>query len=562
MTRSTICHKRETAEVATFVDALKGEACKGNIFDSAAAADFVTHVSSQSTGIKVPEKVQALIDDCADDKQAVLLTRCILDGANAYETQHGTAAPADLLEQAIHLGYATTSHARRGANGNALDSATTNASDAQSLQPNRAVVAILSAMSEAIPFAHYLPADINSNEAKLAILSHQAGVKYGSYDVGAIMDGSASGETFISSAREHRCEIVLDAGTPTGAITGKLTAVQATPETCDPSAAAIKLQRGRSVVYVNGMVAAREVSSSGTGPSAVSGQISIGGTQHQISGTVNPDNGAIALTATPALPATNVVIVEGFVDYERAPELTPSIITAVETFSLFAKPYRVVTTQTIDSRTQMSNELGLDPYSEGVIAIQAQVANERHYETLRKAVRLGSQNTDTFDFAWSTAGDFKVRADVWRDFGSVLHKLSQRMALLTMNHGITHLYVGEAVMAQLVSLPNDIWEPSGVVERPGIYRLGRLFGRYDVYYTPRGITETESSAQVLCIGRATDVTRNPFVLGDAVPATVMPLAMQSDMKTGAAYYARNFTEVNPHAPSAMGCALINITNLK
>jgi hypothetical protein len=189
------------------------------------------------------------------------------------------------------------------------------------------------------------------------------------------------------------------------------------------------------------------------------------------------------------------------------------------------------------------------------------VANERHYEVLRKAVRLGAQNTDTFDFAWSSAGDFKVRADVWRDFGSVLHKLSQRMALLTMNHGITHLYVGEMVMAQLVSLPNDIWEPSGVVERPGIYRLGRLFGRYDVYYTPRGITETANSAQVLCIGRATDVTRNPFVLGDAVPATVMPLSMQTDMKTGAAFYARNFTEVNPHRPSAMGCALINITNL-
>ena len=27
-------------------------------------------------------------------------------------------------------------------------------------------------MSEAIPFAHYLPADIGSNEARLAILNH------------------------------------------------------------------------------------------------------------------------------------------------------------------------------------------------------------------------------------------------------------------------------------------------------------------------------------------------------------------------------------------------------
>ena len=558
MTRPTICYRPDAIKAASFVDSLKDQAVSDGVFDSAAATDFVTHVSNQSTGVPVPEKLQALLDDCADEKQVALLTRAILDGTKAYETQHGTAAPADLLDQALHLGYATTGHARRAI----LDSATSALMDPQSLQPNRAVVAILSAMSEAIPFAHYLPADINSNEARLAILSHRAGSQTGSYFAGEIMDGGNSGKSYMNSSREHKCEIVLDAGSPTGAITGKLTAVQATPETCDPDGPSVKLQRGRSQVYVNGLPVAREVSAAGTGPSAVSGQVSIGGTTHQISGTVNPDNGNIALTATPPLAATNQVIVEGFISYERSPELIPTMLTEAEPFQLYAVEDQVYATQTIGSRTQMSNELGLDSYSEAVIAIQAQHANERHHRVIRKAVRLGAQNTDTFDFAWSSAGDFKVRADVWRDFGSVLHKLSQRMALLTMNHGITHLYVGEAVMAQLVSLPNDIWEPSGVVERPGIYRLGRLFGRYDVYYTPRGITETESSAQVLCIGRATDVARNPFVLGDAVPPVAIPLSVSNDLKTGTGFYVRNFTEINPHHPSAMGCALINIINFK
>lgn len=194
------------------------------------------------------------------------------------------------------------------------------------------------------------------------------------------------------------------------------------------------------------------MSGTGTGPSVVSGQTSIAGTVHQISGTVHPDTGVIALVSTPPMAATNSVVVEGFIDYERAPELTPSIVTAVDTFQLFAKPWRVTTHQTIDSRTQMANELGLDPYSEGVIGIQAQFANERHYEVLRKAKRLAKQNTDTFNFNWSNAGDFKVRADVWRDFGSVLGAASQRMAIATLNHGITHLYVGEKIAAQLSSL--------------------------------------------------------------------------------------------------------------
>ncbi|MCY1398415.1 hypothetical protein D9M71_134470 [compost metagenome] len=504
----------------------------------------------------MPAKLRIVLDE-ADDKSATMVTRAILDGATTYERMHGTQAPADLLEQAIHLAYGTSNAARRAM----LDSATSNHSDALSLQPNRAVVAILTTLSEAIPFAHYLPADIQSNEAKLAIMSHQAGKDYGRYSQGALMDGAYSGDTYISSSREHRCEIVLDAGNPTGAITGKLTAIQLDGETCKPDAPEVKLLRGRSLVYVNGLIAAREVSGNGAGASIVSGQVTIGGTQHQIAGTIHPDTGVIALTSTPPMAATNSVVVEGFVDYERAPELTPSIITAVDTYVLHAKPWRVTTHQTIDSRTQMANELGLDPHSEGVIGIQAQFANERHYEVLRKAKRLAKQNTDTFDFNWSNAGDFKVRADVWRDFGAVLGAVSQRMAIATMNHGVTHLYVGEKVAAQLCSLQNDIWESSGIVERPGIFRLGRLFGRYDVYYSPKEVNETEDAAEIVCVGRATDVTRNPFVLGDAVAPTVIPLAVNADLKTGAGFYARNFTAVNPHQASAMGCALINVTNL-
>lgn len=552
-------NRRATSAVAHFVSALKTESVKGGVFDSAAAADFVQTALDQNTSVKVPVQLQVVFDE-ADDKQVKTLTRAILDGANIYEKMHGMPAPADLLEQAIHLAYGTTSEARK-AMGITLDSASSEHSDPLSLQSNRAVVAILSTMSEAIPFAHYLPADIGSNEAKLAIMTHQAGSTYGSYTQGDLLDGAYSGETFISSGREHLCTIVADAGVPTGAITGKLTSVQATEDTCDPAAAAIKLLRGRTLVYVNGIVAAMEVSGSGTGLSAVSGKITLAGTVHQIGGTVNPANGDIALTATPAIPVGNHVLAEGFIDYEGNEAQTPSIITSVDTFSLFAKPWRVLTRQSIDSRTQMANELGLDPYSEGVIAIQAQFANERHYEVLRKARRLSAQNTETFNFAWATQGDYKVRADVWRDFGATLGASSQKMALLTMNHGISHLYVGANVAAQMHSLPNDIFEPSGVFERPGIYRIGRLFGRYDVYYTPKVVAEAGSTAEILCIGRATDVTRNPFVLGDAVAPTVMPLNVNSDMKTGAAFYARNFTSVNPHQPSSLACAMINITNL-
>ncbi|MBL8473796.1 MAG: hypothetical protein JNM98_18545 [Rhodocyclaceae bacterium] len=411
-------------------------------------------------------------------------------------------------------------------------------------------------MTEAIPFAHYLPADIASNEARLAVMSHVAGNTFGIYAQGALMDGAASGGSYISSSRVHTSMPAAD-----GAVTGKITKLQATDSTCDPAGGDLKLLRGRSVVYVSGRVAAREVDSAGSGNSPVSGSIKFGDTTYTIGGTINTDTGAYALTTAPALPDTVPVTVEAFIDFERDPGLTPSIISAVNTYSLFAKPWRVTTHATIDSRTQMSSELGLDPYSEAVIAIQAQFANERHYEALGKGRRLSDLNVVDFDYDYATQIAQKDRAQIWQNLSYPLGVASQQMALDTMNHGITHLYVGTRIAAQWLGLPSTMFQPSGIAPRPGIFRLGKLFGMYDVYYTPRGVEETETTADILCVGRATDVTRNPIVLGDAVSPQVIPLAVNGDLRQGAGFYARNFTAVNPHDPSARGFARIKVVNM-
>jgi len=550
MAKKTSHVRRETQAAAAFVDALRGETMRGGVFDSAAAKDFVNTATSQATAAPVPASLQAVFDE-ADEKEIGKVTRAILDGTAAYERMHGTQAPGDLIEQALHLANSTTQHARKAV----LDSiASSDVHAATSLQPNRAVVAILTTLSEAIPFAHYLPADIGSNEAKLAIMTHQAGSDFGAYAKGSLMDGVSSGGRYIGTSREHKC-VIADA-----AITGKITAVQETDDTCKADAPSVPLLGGRAIVYVNGLICANE---SPYSHGNLGGKAVIGGTTYVLSGTINNTTGEIEMASAPALPVGTEVIVEAFIDYEQDDSLTPRVITEVETFTLFANPYRVITTQSIDSRTQMANELGLDPYSEGVIAIQGQFANERHYEVLRKARRMAARNQDTFDFKWATRGDMRSRSDVWRDLSGVLGRLSQRMANDTMNHGITHLYVGDFIAAQMVGLPADIWVPAGVSERPGIYRLGRLFGKYDVYYSPKVVAEQldGSAGEILCIGQATDVTRNPFVLGDAVAPMVVPLSMTSDLKQGAAFYARNFTAVNPHKPSAMACARINVINM-
>ena len=105
--------------------------------------------------------------------------------------------------------------------------------------------------------------------------------------------------------------------------------------------------------------------------------------------------------------------------------------------------------------------------------------------------------------------------------------------------------------------------PSGVAARAGVYRIGRLFGKYDCYYSPKVVSQAtdRTTAKVLAVGRSTNVARCPIVLGDAVAPTFLDLNMNDDLKAQQALYSRDFTKVNPHQPSALGCALINITNL-
>ncbi len=313
MTKRTIHQeylKKQTAEVAIFAEALRDHGTdKEGTFDSAAASDFMATAINQNTGIKVPENLQIVLDETPSGEKGEIarnsITRAILDGIDVYEAQHGCNAPADVIELGLHLAYSASDAAKRKYS---FDSATSDHQDNLALQPNRAVLAILSTMGDAIPFAHYLPADIGSNEAILAVMAHQAGSTYGQYAAGGSMDGANSGDSYISASRVH---VSLPAG-GTGNVTGALTAVQATDETCDAAAPTIKLLRGRTQVYVNGMIAAREVDQTGSGSSTISGSINVGGSDYAIGGSINTDTGVYSLTTTPALGTTVPVAVHTF----------------------------------------------------------------------------------------------------------------------------------------------------------------------------------------------------------------------------------------------------------
>lgn len=494
-----------------------------------------------------PEAITKLVELMGGDSQH---TSAVLDsvamGMAAYEREHGIMPTADIIEAALQQGKSAAEFDGVGS---------TSHSDNQSAMPNRVITAITMGIAEAIPFAAYLPADIGSNESRLAIVSHLAGSDFGAYSNGQLMDGISLGDAYMSSERRLLLTASGDRTAYTGQIVAKIGGNTGVP-----------LLRGRCIVFVNGLPVAYESSNANAAAanSPISGVAKIGSTEYTIGGTVTVATGSFNLTASPALPANTVVEVEGSIDLESRTDLAPEFVTQVQTYTLLSSAWRGLARQSIDSRTQYNNEINVDLLSESTMGIRNQFAMERHYAALGKAKSIAIALNKDFNFDYSLQMAQKTRAQIWQDFLTPLGEADQLMAENTMDHGITHLYVTKTVAAQLASLPREMFEPSGITARPSIYRVGRLFGRFEVYYTPKGLVESPNgaTAQILALGRSQQVARCPIVMGDAVPATLLPLGRNADLKDGVGFYGRNFTQVNPHLPSAMGVALLTVNNMR
>ena len=536
--------KDDETQLEAFVSKVAAaEAKPGMVLDSASAASAAMDALKNASGVNAPRVLDELLGNVTDE-HGEMMVKAFFDGVNTYESEHGFRPTGDVLLSAIHQGRSI------------FDAVTNGHHDQISINPNAPIVAVMGAMAEACPFAGYLPADKGSNEARLIIVNHLAGSDWGDYKASDIMDGVAAGGGYVASAR------TLELAAPNDTVNYKFTFTKRS----DGTGAVLNLLRGRTIVYVNGKRAVTEVAngSSVLATVPVSGTVRLSGTDYTLTGTVKPASGEVSVVPNVAFPAGTVVTCETYVDYEVDPSVTPRMSVQAVMYQLFANPFRVIYQITPESRSQFANEVGLDAGAEAMLAIRGQYALERHYDALKKVKMIGKfQNPLTFDFQYSTQIQQKTQAQIWQNFAAVLGVGDQKMAEDTADHGITHLYVGKNVMAQFLAMPRELFEPSGVTARPGIYRVGRLFGKYEVYYSPKFVNESQDAktCEIIAVGRSQQTARNPIIFGDASAPIFDPLGVGTDLRSGVGFHARSFTATNPHDMSAAGCALITVTNL-
>lgn len=549
---------RQPVAVKSFFDNVT--AARGN--DAKLSSDAVTAVVRDSN-IKVPTVVQDLLGKFPEEHHPQILDGVLVGSAN-FKREHGFEPGVDLVETALYNAVrATTKLGDLFIPGIRLDNATNNHHDQLSLQPATALVAILQQISEAIPYAAYLPADVKNNEGRIAILQNLANSDFGEYTSGSSLNGIDSGGAYFDSERVCVLSVNGGAGPFNYTVTQKATMAAGSGVAVAAGNAALPLLRGRTVLVVNGIPAGRETAGYGGGANTIAGSATILGVSYALTGTVNSDTGVIAITSAPALPAGVVLEAYAYIDYEKAPLMAPKVGVQADVYSLFARETRGIVKNTMAAMTQMQAELSLDPRGQALMSVRSQYGAERHYRGNHKMKRIASQLTASWNYDYVAQIAQKDYSQLWMNLAPILSGLSQRMANATVDHGITTLYMTGDLAALCRGLPPSLFESSGIANRPGIYRMGRLFGMYDVYYTPKGLSEDTllGTSEILCIGRGSSTARNPLVLGDAVPPVFLPLAMGDDMVQGDGFYTRNFTELNPHPMSAQGSALVTVTGM-
>ena len=548
--------RRATAEAGAFAANLMSQVASsgGGTFDSAASNEFVENLRSsfddENGASNLPRDVQVILDSAGDEAGNIM--RALVSGINEYERQHGVNVPPDVVELALHNGAAAFDSVTTG-------SAASLASDPGSLVPMSAIVSIYTTLTAAIPFAHYVPADRKSREARIGLMKNSAGTKTGRYNQGDSIDGVKSGKEYMGQIRTNKT-LAAD-GSGKSDLTGKITKDMTARDVCDQSGDDVVLRKGRTRVLFKGRPVAVELNKDKTGSSAVGGSFSEGDTEYAVGGNINNQTGEYALTVTPIIAAGTEFVVEASLDFEANKELIPRLQTNVDIKPVFADSWTAYGSTSRESMVQMQDELGIDPHQALMIAVNAQYSNERFRALINYALRLAQSNVSSFNLDYNGRKANMSLKEMWRDLFPVISAASQAMAERTNMNGVTHAIIGPKLLPYIESLPSDLFVKSGESKRPGIYRIGRFTDGIEVYYSPDDLAETNTSAEMLLIGRAPEVARSAFIVGDVSSPVMEALGKDKSLEEGVAFHAVNFTGINPHEETLESVAMINITGL-
>lgn len=501
---------------------------------------------------EAPETVRELGGLVEHQKIGMAITH----GVESYKKAHGVAPSGAVMDSAIRLALNSVSHnhAHNATSGRAVFD---NVSSIQSNAPmvaNRAAIVLHNAIGLAIPHAGYVPMT-EGLAGKIIVVGHAAGNSVGEYVKNDSLDGLAAGKNFMSAER-----VVLAESSDQTNYTAKIK--HAVGDT-DGS----PVLPSHTEVLINGIPygAGLESADVHVATTRLAGSAVLeDGKEYAFSGSLTVETGEVTLTFTPALPQGATVHVVSLLNYEheKLKDKRPRFLATAKPFPFRAGFMSALFQTSQEAATQFKTEVRLDPASEAMFAMQQQALIERHFNYLHSMYRIAQSYKHVANLNANNRLNARDLSDIWSDVYFKLNEADMQMVSRTSAFGIAALYVGAKGAAHIQSLSREIFEPSGITAAAGIFRLGRLFSKYDVYHAPNLLNETTNSIEMLAVGRSEQTGMNPYIVGDVLAPTFKNLGMTADLMEGATYFSAGAARVNPYQRAAKGAALISVTGLE
>lgn len=529
----------------------------------------------------IPAPLKEILDAVGD--HGVMIMEGINRGIQAYQMRNGGEQPAaQLVAAGIAAGYQAMTHKDQSGK-SLLDSLSNDHHEALSVVPAVVMVTIATRIATSLPIVAQLPNPTGSNEVPFIEAIYVADRPFLAVKKGERLDGDNAGKPYFENRPEYT---MANTTGNTYSVVSHSSYSDYSTLTVDTTSPLAPFLGGRVSVCVNGIEVAHDrfkshKTTSGSHSLQKVEGVKIGGTAVELSsGTVNLDTHTVTATFSAALPAGSKVTAKLIFDFERkdangAPLLQPPGIDAEsDAYSVLAAPMRAKITVTIDAKTQMANELGLDIQAAALSIVQNKFYFEQTVRLLSDAKRLAENNDRVvqFDYNLGQAGgatDQKTSSQIMQELRLQLDVARTRINARTL--GATgsagfDLFVGDNGAAFFGLLPADFYTPTDVSIGVGdqIARVGQLRGGINVYHVPNMaglLRESAGTTQALLVPRSTRPMTAAFVGHTAVPPMVITGNGIDQFDQAVGIYSRTAAELNPISRYADQCAVINFINM-
>lgn len=546
----------------------------------------------------IPQCLKNIFDGIGDTpKNRAHIMQGINIGRAAYREKSGGQEPTDaMIACAISAGAALHYRGVEGTSKSEFDSvsgAVVGESDkfdnfnvdhheAISIVPAMTVVTIATALANSLPIVAMLPNPIGSNEVPLVYARMTAGSTMGGFTQGDFLDGDKASRAYLEN--RFRFAMALDTGT-TYKVTPRVHYLDYAAKTPDTGTPVAPFQGGRVVIKVNGVEVANDRSrdntkkSGSTAMTAITGVVIAATPVLVTSGSANLDTHLITVVFSAALPVGAIVTAHVIFDYERKDPTTkqlilhpPTVDMALEYDSVLAGASRTSLEASIDSITQMQNELGVGFLPAALALVQNKFYFEQTLRLLDEAKERAENNgrTATFDMSRGVSGDLAAGFNTTAELmGEVSKTIAAAMLDINQTTGASasafDLFVSNKGAVFFDSMNADHFDRANTnfASHTQIVRIGSLKNGVNVYHIPTStglLTDATGASEMLLVARSAEAAKSTFVGHMPVPPMVTT-AQPSEFTTNIGVYARVAADMNPISRFADQACLIAITNM-